>query len=228
MKEVAQLKSVDFIGGLDPFSIDGSIEKQMDFIVQLALNNHKGIDIHLHETGESGIKTIEFLINKALENPELRGKTFVSHAFALGHLSPAETEKIAERLAAAQVGIASSIPFKSTIMPIPTLMKHGVNVLIGNDNVQDHWGTFGSGNMLQKAKLAAELYGYGTEYNLSRMLKLATHDITPLDDKGNLQWPKAGAIANIVLVDASCSAEAVSRIAPVRALIHEGNLVFQK
>lgn len=78
-----------------------------------------------------------------------------------------------------------------------------------------------------KAKLAAELYGYGTEYNLSRMLKLATHDITPLDDKGNLQWPKAGAIANIVLVDASCSAEAVSRIAPVRALIHEGNLVFQ-
>lgn len=93
MKEVAQLKSVDFIGGLDPFSIDGSIEKQMDFIVQLALNNHKGIDIHLHETGESGIKTIEFLINKALENPELRGKTFVSHAFALGHLSPAETEK---------------------------------------------------------------------------------------------------------------------------------------
>ena len=139
MKEVAQLKSVDFIGGLDPFSIDGSIEKQMDFIVQLALNNHKGIDIHLHETGESGIKTIEFLINKALENPELRGKTFVSHAFALGHLSPTETEKIAERLAAAQVGIASSIPFKSTIMPIPTLMKHGVNVLIGNDNVQDHW-----------------------------------------------------------------------------------------
>lgn len=228
MKEVARLKSVDFIGGLDPFSIDGSIEKQMDFIVQLALDNHKGIDIHLHETGESGIKTIEFLINKALENPELRGKTFVSHAFALGHLSPAETEKIAERLAAAQVGIASSIPFKSTIMPIPTLMKHGVNVLIGNDNVQDHWGTFGSGNMLQKAKLAAELYGYGTEYNLSRMLKLATQDITPLDDKGNLQWPKAGAIANIVLVDASCSAEAVSRIAPVRALIHEGNLVFQK
>lgn len=74
----------------------------------------------------------------------------MSHAFALGHLSPAETEKIAERLAAAQVGIASSIPFKSTIMPIPTLMKHGVNVLIGNDNVQDHWGTFGSGNMLQK------------------------------------------------------------------------------
>ena len=226
MKEAAKLKSIDFIGGLDPFNIDGSIEKQMDFIVQLALDHHKGIDIHLHETGESGIKTIEFLINKALENPELQGKTFVSHAFALGHLSPAETEKIAEKLAAARVGIASSIPFRSTIMPIPTLLKHGVKVLVGNDNVQDHWGTFGSGNMLQKANLAAELYGYSTEYHLSRMLKLATQDILPLDDKGNQQWPKAGDTANMVLVDASCSAEAVSRVSPVQSLVHEGNIVF--
>ena len=226
MKEAAKLKSVDFIGGLDPFNIDESIEKQMDFIVQLALDHHKGIDIHLHETGESGIKTIEFLINKALENPELQGKTFVSHAFALGHLSPAETEKIAEKLAAARVGIASSIPFRSTIMPIPALLKHGVKVLVGNDNVQDHWGTFGSGNMLQKANLAAELYGYSTEYHLSRMLKLATQDIVPLDDKGNQQWPKAGDIANMVLVDASCSAEAVSRVSPVHSLVHEGNIVF--
>ncbi len=226
MKEAAKLKSVDFIGGLDPFNIDESIEKQMDFIVQLALDHHKGIDIHLHETGESGIKTIEFLINKALENPELQGKTFVSHAFALGHLSPAETEKIAEKLAAARVGIASSIPFRSTIMPIPALLKYGVKVLVGNDNVQDHWGTFGSGNMLQKANLAAELYGYSTEYHLSRMLKLATQDIVPLDDKGNQQWPKAGDIANMVLVDASCSAEAVSRVSPVHSLVHEGNIVF--
>ncbi|MDE5430312.1 amidohydrolase [Elizabethkingia meningoseptica] len=226
MKEAAKLKSVDFIGGLDPFNIDESIEKQMDFIVQLALDHHKGIDIHLHETGESGIKTIEFLINKALENPELQGKTFVSHAFALGHLSPAETEKTAEKLAAARVGIASSIPFRSTIMPIPALLKYGVKVLVGNDNVQDHWGTFGSGNMLQKANLAAELYGYSTEYHLSRMLKLATQDIVPLDDKGNQQWPKAGDIANMVLVDASCSAEAVSRVSPVHSLVHEGNIVF--
>ncbi|WP_407480565.1 amidohydrolase [Elizabethkingia meningoseptica] len=226
MKEAAKLKSVDFIGGLDPFNIDGSIEKQMDYIVQLALDHHKGIDIHLHETGESGIKTIEFLINKALENPELQGKTFVSHAFALGHLSPAETEKIAEKLAAAHVGIASSIPFRSTIMPIPALLKHGVKVLVGNDNVQDHWGTFGSGNMLQKANLAAELYGYSTEYHLSRMLKLATQDILPLDDKGNQQWPKAGDTANMVLIDASCSAEAVSRVSPVQSLVHEGNIVF--
>lgn len=227
MKEAAQLKSVGFIGGLDPLSIDGSIEKVIDFTVQLALDHHKGIDIHLHEVGESGMKTINYLIDKAIENPALQGKTFVSHAFALAHLSPKETEQIAERLAEGKVGIASSVPFKRTVMPIPTLKKYGVNVLIGNDNVQDYWSTFGSGNMLQKANLIAELYGYATEYALSRALQFATQSILPLDEKGKQQWPKTGDEAAIVLTDASCSAEAVSRMSEIKALMNDGNLFWR-
>ncbi|GEJ44538.1 amidohydrolase [Chryseobacterium sp. ON_d1] len=227
MKEAAQLKSIEFIGGLDPLSIDGSIEKVMDFTVQLALDYHKGIDIHLHETEESGMKTINYLIDKAIENPELQGKTFISHAFALAHLSPKETEQIAERLAEGKVGIASSVPFKGKVMPIPILKKYGVNVLIGNDNVQDYWSTFGSGSMLQKANLIAELYGYATEYALSRTLQFAVQNIIPLDEKGNQQWPKAGDEAAIILTDASCSAEAVSRMSEIKALMNDGNLFWR-
>ena len=52
LKEAAKM-DIDFIGGLDPFTIDGAIEKTIDFTVQLALDNNKGIDIHLHESGES-------------------------------------------------------------------------------------------------------------------------------------------------------------------------------
>lgn len=227
MKDAAKLDSVAFVGGLDPQSIDGSIEKVIDFTVQLALDHHKGIDIHLHEAGESGMKTINYLIDKAIENPVLQGKTFVSHAFALAHLSPKETEEISERLAAGKVGIASSVPFKKTIMPIPTLKKHGVNVLIGNDNVQDFWSTFGSGSMLQKTNLIAELYGYATEFALSRSLQFATQNILPLDEKGKQQWPKADDEAAVVLADASCSAEAVSRMSKIQALMHHGNLFWR-
>lgn len=226
LKEVAKMEAVHFIGGVDPYSIDGSVEKPMELITQLALDNNKGIDIHLHERGESGIKTIEFLIDRAIENPQLKGKTYVSHAFALGHLDAVATEKMAERLAHAGVGIVSSVPFKNTIMPIPTLRKYGVEVLIGNDNIQDHWGTFGSGNMLQKANLIASLYGYSTEWQLSRTLAFTTRYVLPLDDEGKQQWPKAGDAADMVLVASSCSAEAVSRISPVMSLIHKGKIVF--
>jgi cytosine/adenosine deaminase-related metal-dependent hydrolase len=225
MKEAAKM-DIDFIGGLDPFSIDGAIGKHMDFVVQLALDNHKGIDIHLHESGESGTKTINYLIDKVIENPALKGKTFISHSFALAHMDQGKTDEIAQKLADAKIGIASTIPFGGTIMPIPTLYKNGVDVLTGNDCIVDWWSTFGSGSILQKANLAAQLYGYRTEFDLSRILRIATHNVLPLDDNGNRSWPKVGDQANMVLIDASCSAEAVSRISPVKSLIHNGNIVF--
>ncbi|NIG53848.1 amidohydrolase family protein [Chitinophaga sp. Cy-1792] len=225
LKEAAKM-GIDYIGGLDPYSIDGAIEKTMDFTVQLALDNNKGIDIHLHEQGESGVKTIEYLIKKVNENPALRNKTFVSHAFALARVDKAKQESLAEALSAAGVGIVSTIPFGGLIMPIPTLYKYNVNVMTGNDSIIDHWSTFGSGSVLEKANTMAQLYGYSSEFLLSRSLKLATGNILPLDDKGNQQWPKAGDTADMVLIDASCSAEAVSRISPVKSLINKGQIVY--
>lgn len=225
LKEAAKM-DIDFIGGLDPYSIDGEIEKTIDFTVQLALDNNKGIDIHLHEIGESGLKTITYLIKKVNENPVLKKKTYLSHCFALARLDKVKQEDVAAQLAEANIGIVSTIPFGGLLMPIPTLYKHNVEVLTGNDSIVDHWNTFGSGSVLQKANLMAQLYGYSTEFSLSRSLKLATGNILPLDDKGNRQWPVAGSEASFVLVDASCSAEAVSRISPVKSLIFNGNIVY--
>ncbi|UXD67802.1 hypothetical protein MUK51_11235 [Sphingobacterium faecium] len=225
LKEAAQM-DIDFIGGVDPFSIDGQIEKTMDFTVQLALDHHKGIDIHLHESGESGLKTVEYLIDKVNENPVLKGKTFLSHCFVLGKIDKIKQEEVAEKFGAAQIGIVSTIPFGGLIMPIPTLYKYNVTVMTGNDSIVDHWNTFGTGSVLQKANLMAQLYGYSSEFLLSRSLKLATAGLLPLDDKGIQQWPKIGDKADFVLVNASCSAEAVSRVSDIRSLVHNGELVY--
>ncbi|MDF2193551.1 amidohydrolase family protein [Paraflavitalea sp. CAU 1676] len=225
MREAAQM-GIDFIGGLDPQSIDGDIERSINFTVDLALEFNKGIDIHLHEGGDSGLRTVEYLIERVKAQPALKGKTFLSHCFVLARLDKAKQEAIADSLAGAGIGIVSTIPFGGTIMPIPTLYKYGVTVLTGNDSIIDHWNTFGTGSVLQKASLMAQLYGYSTEFDLSRSLKLATGNILPLDDKGKRQWPKVGDKASLVLLDASCSAEAVSRVPSVRTLVHEGMIVY--
>ena len=224
MKEAAKM-NIDFIGGLDPTSIDGNMERTMDDTIQMALDNKKGIDIHLHETGESGLKTFEYLIDKVNENPVLKGKTFMSHAFVLAKLDAKKQEEIAEKLADAKIGIISTIPFGRTIMPIPTLIKKGVYVATGTDSVIDHWQPFGLGNMLQRANVMAELYGMSDEFGLSRCLKIATNQITPLDDNGNVAWPKVGDEASFNLIAASCSAEAVARISPLVAHFDKGVLI---
>ncbi|WP_028668564.1 amidohydrolase [Runella zeae] len=225
MKEAAKT-NIDFIGGLDPTSIDGSIQKSLDFVVQLALEHQKGIDIHLHEGGEAGLKTVEFLIDRVNEHPVLKGKTYLSHCFVLARLEKPKLEEMADKLAHAKIGVVSTIPFGNTIMPIPTLYQYGVEVMTGNDSIIDHWNTFGTGSVLYKANLMAQLYGYSSELELSRCLKLATRNVLPLDEHGNRQWPKANDKADVVLVEASCSAEAVARVSPIKSLIHQGKVVY--
>lgn len=224
LKEAAKT-NIDFIGGVDPYTLDGSIEKTMDFTVQLALENNKGIDIHLHEMDKNGLDTVEYIIKKVNENPALKGKSFLSHCFILAALDAKQQEKIAEQLAEAEIGIISTIPFGRITMPIPTLYKHGVTVYSGNDSITDHWDSFGTGSMLQKANLLAQLYGYTSEYDLSRSLKIATANLLPLNDLGEQNWPKKEDVANLVFVEASCSAEAVARISPVKHLIHKGKFI---
>lgn len=63
LKDAAKA-DIDFIGGVDPYTLDGSIEKTVDFTVQLALDNDKGIDIHLHEMNKVGLETVQYIIKK--------------------------------------------------------------------------------------------------------------------------------------------------------------------
>lgn len=211
------------VGGLDPTIVDGNMEKSLQTMVQIAVDFGAGIDIHLHESGESGIKAIKRLADLT-EDAGLEGKVTISHAFALADLRVEEAELMANRLASLGISIASTVPIGPRSMPIPILQKEKVNVMLGNDSIIDHWNPFGTGDTLQKANLAAQLYGWKQEYTLSRSLSLATGGITPLDESGKQIWPTVGDELTAVLVPASCSAETVARLPERKAVLHKGTL----
>jgi cytosine/adenosine deaminase-related metal-dependent hydrolase len=222
VREAMQL-GVTHVGGLDPTLVDGDMEKSLETMVQIAVDYHAGIDIHLHEGEETGLKAIRRLADLT-EEAGLQGKVTISHAFSLASLQEGAAEEMASRLATLGISIASSVPIGPTIMPIPLLQKHKVDVMLGNDSITDHWDPFGIGDTLQKAHLAAQLYGWKHEHTLSRALSLATGGITPLDESGKQIWPKVGDAATAVLVPASCSAEAVARLPKRAAVLHKGTL----
>lgn len=223
MREAMQA-GAHYVGGLDPTNVDGAMEKSLDTMFQIALDYNKGVDIHLHETSPAGRAAIEYMIKTVDENRSLRGKVTISHAFALATLDPQQADKMAKQLAEQQITIASTVPIGTLHMPLKTLNQNGVFVMTGTDSVVDHWSPFGLGDMLEKANLYAQLYTRPDELSLSRSLAIATGNILPLDDKGKQVWPAAGDDASFVLLDASCSAEAVARISPRQASFHKGNL----
>src|SRR5690606_35848788 len=52
-----------------------------------------------------------------------------------------------------------------------------------------------------------------------------TGGVTPLNKEGECVWPKVGDDADLVFVEASCSAEVVARRARRIAVLFKGNLV---
>jgi len=224
MREAMQM-GVEYVGGLDPTNVDGAMEKSLDAMFQIALDTGKGVDIHLHETSPAGVAAVNYMIDTVEKNPALKGKVTISHAFALTTLSPEVLEETAARLAANGMTIASTVPIGGLMMPLPQLSKAGVFVMTGTDSVIDHWSPFGSGDMLEKANLYAQLYRGSDEYHLSRSLAISTGGVLPLDNDGNRAWPKPGDDAGFTLTTASCSAEAVARLPARSATFHKGRLV---
>ena len=226
-KEMRQAMSmgVAFVGGIDPTALDGALEASVDLMMQIAVDHRAGVDIHLHEPGESGIAAIRRIADTVEREKSLKGRVTISHAFSLASLPDGADAEMAARLSELGISVASMIPIGRRVMPIPVLESKGVKVFTGTDSVVDHWSVFGSGDVLEKAKLAAQLYGWADEHELSQALRIATAGPTPLSRTGEQLWPKVGDPADCVLVPASSAAEAVARLPLRRAVLYRGVLV---
>jgi len=213
------------VGGIDPTTIDGGMERSVDAMVEIAVDLNKSVDIHLHEPGPSGIAAIRRIADAVEQEPGLRDRVTISHAFSLMSLSDMALRELASRMASLGMSVASALPFGGRVMPIPALLDRGVRVYTGTDSVQGIWSVFGSCDVLEKAKLACQLYGWDDEYTISQSLRIPTGGVTPLNAAGEQVWPKAGHLADMVLVRAACSAEAVARQKPREMVFHRGHLV---
>jgi len=222
----AMREGATHVGGLDPRSVDGDIEKSLQTMFEIAIEADAGIDMHLHEGGEHAKHTLLRLADLT-EEAGLIGRVTVSHAFWFAGADASEAELMADRFSELGISIASTVPIGRTHMPLPMLDSKGVRVSLGTDSLTDHWSPFGNGDMLEKAGRFAELYHYNDERRLSQSLRYITGGITPLDTNGNQSWPKVGDDANFVLVQASCSAEAVARRSPRQSVWYRGNKVSE-
>jgi hypothetical protein len=81
----------------------------------------------------------------------VHGRGAVSHAYALGHIDPADRARIVDWLAEVGVTIVTAAVYAFPVPPIKQLLAAGVKVACGNDCIRDLWGPHGSGDMLDRA-----------------------------------------------------------------------------
>ena len=212
------------LGGLDPATIDGDIEKSLQTTFGLAKKYQRRIDSHLHDRGTLGLFEINRIIDYTIKY-QLEGRVEISHALALADGDEATIKEIAIRLAKAGIGINTTIPIDTTVLPVPLLQENGVKVQVVNDNINDHFSPFGSGDLVERASRAAEVFSMTDEVSLARSYGFISNGITALDSEGNQQWPRIGDDADLMLVKAESSAQVIARVCPERVVVFQGEVV---
>lgn len=204
----AVAQGADLVGGLDPIGIDGDLAGHLDPIFAIAAKHGVGIDLHLHDSGESGIAQM-LAIAERTRASGLKGKVAVSHAFALGSVPVELAARTADTLAEAGIAIMSHGPGAATMPPLPLLRAHGVEVFGGSDNIRDAWSPFGNGDMLERAMLIAYRGNFRHDHELElayQMVTEAAARVLGLVDYGI----RIGGPADFVAVEAGTLAEAVA------------------
>ncbi len=213
----------DAVGGLDPSLIDRDPVGHLDIVFKLAERHGKPVDIHLHEAGELGAFSMELIAERA-RALGMQGRVVISHGFALGDVAPARADALLAQLAEAGVALCTSVPPSRAVPPLKRARELGVTLFAGNDNIRDTWSPHNAPDMLARAGMVALKYELRRDEDVALALDAVT--FRGAEACGFAAYGLAvGDRADLVLLGASCVAEAVvTRAAPL-AVYSGGKLV---
>ncbi|MFF2959180.1 amidohydrolase [Streptomyces sp. NPDC057963] len=223
LEEAARSGIVDMIGGIDPISFDHALDEQLDLVFDLADRYGVGLDIHLHDRGESGLTVLRALIDRT-RALSLQGKVTVSHVFCLPGLSDTELAEVAEDLSDLDIALTTVAPSRSLVLPIAKLREHGVRVGLGSDGVRDSWSPFGNADMLHRAHLLGWITGARLDEELAACYETGAHGGADV-----MRLPRAdlspGSPADFVLLRAECLPQVVVDMPARDMVVHGGRVV---
>jgi cytosine deaminase len=211
------------IGGLDPGTIDGDVEGQLDGLFQIAVDRGVGLDLHLHDFGSLGAYEYRQVIRRTID-AGLQGKVNISHGFAMGTLQQSVQEEIIEGLA--EAGISWTTVAMSGTAPLPwqRMRERGVPLGLGTDGIRDLWSPFGDGDLLRVAFAFARLHGFRHDDKLATAVEFATKHGAPFVGREQHDLVP-GARADIVLLDAENVPDVLVRCPQRRLVVSGGRVV---
>lgn len=211
------------IGGIDPAGIDGDPIRSLDALFALATGTGCGIDIHLHDHGDLGAWEIELICERTIAEG-LQGKVTLSHPHALGEAEGAQRARLIDLVAEAGVNVVTMVSFNFAVLPLRELVAAGATVALGNNSIRNTWSPFGTGDMLQRAMIAATRYEANDDAQLSWILSLVTEGGAALMG-AERPAVEVGRPADLVVVEALNEYDAVVRTPPRHLVLKGGRPV---
>ncbi|MDF2916242.1 MAG: cytosine deaminase, partial [Microbacterium sp.] len=174
----AAAAGAEFIGGLDPASIDRDPVGQLDALFRVAADRGVGIDLHLHDPAELGAFQIELIIERT-ERLGLAGRVNLAHGFALAQVGASHRRDLLQAMAALDITMTTVAPLRLAQLPLHELDAAGVRFGFGTDGIRDLWSPYGTGDLLGIAWQYARASSLVRDDDLRRVVDIATGGSAP-------------------------------------------------
>jgi cytosine deaminase len=219
----------DLVGGCPHLEDDhaGATEVLLD----IALDTGRGVDLHTDETLDPDVLALAALAEQVAGG--FPHPVTASHCVSLGMQPVTRQRAIAERVAAAGIGVvtlpATNLFLQGRDHPVGTprgltavgtLRTAGVRVAGGGDNLQDPFNPMGRGDPLETATLLV-LSAHLTPDGALDAVSTTARSVMGLPPAG----PSEGQQADLVALDATTVRGALATAPTDRVVLHRGRVV---
>jgi cytosine deaminase len=168
LMEAALEAGADIVGGMPHWEADEAAQREhVRLCFELAERFDRDLDMHVDETDDGGVRTLEMVADEALRRGFI-GRVCAGHVCSLSAADHEYAERVIEKCARARISVAAN-PVTNLVLQgrgdrglvrrgttrIGELRAAGVNVLFGQDCVKDGFYPFGRGSMLEVALISA-------------------------------------------------------------------------
>ncbi len=187
LMEAALVAGADVVGGMPHWEHDDASQREhVGLCFDLAERFDRDIDMHVDETDDGGVRTLEMVADEALTRGYI-GRVSAGHVCSLSAADDAYAERVIDKCRRAEISIVSN-PVTNLVLQgrgdrglvrrgttrIGELREAGVNLLFGQDCVKDGFYPFGRGSMLEVALISAHAAHLTTRADLDFALRAIT------------------------------------------------------
>src|SRR5947208_4826546 len=229
----------DVVGGMPHWELDEASQREhVRLCFELAQRFDRDLDMHVDETDDGQIRTLEMVADEALARG-FTGRVCAGHVCSLSAADHAYADRVIEKCRRAEISIAAN-PVTNLVLQgrgdrglirrgttrIGELREAGVNVLFGQDCVKDGFYPFGRGSMLEVALISAHAAHLTTRDDLDFALRAVTQApalAMRLSDYGLTP----GSRADLMVLPAGSWEEALRLQLPPERVWFKGRLVAE-
>ena len=235
----AMKMGADAVGGIPHFEFTREYGvDSLKYVFELADKYDRLIDIHCDEIDDEQSRFVESVAAFA-HRDDIGAKVTASHTTAMGSYNDAYASRLFRVFRLSGINFVAnplvnihlqgrfdSYPKRRGMTRVKELLKAGLNVCFGHDDVFDPWYPLGTANMLQVLHMGmhvGQMMGYP---ELNNGLDLITHNSARtlhLQDYGIQE----GNSANCIILPAENGFDALRRQVPTRYSIRHGKILAE-